>query len=187
MNKLGYARVSTSDQHLDLQLNALKADGCVKIFEDKGISGSNRERPGLEAVLNALQPGDTLVIWKLDRLGRSIHHLLDVTKLLKSRDIGFRSLSDFIDTSSPTGKLVFHILAAIAEFERDLIRERTKAGLDAARRRGKKLGRRRLLTDEDVSFARTLILTGEATIPEAALSFGVDRTTLWRALCRNYG
>ncbi len=187
MNKLGYARVSTRDQNLDLQINALNKAGCTKIFEDKGISGTASARPGLESLLCELQPGDTLVIWKLDRLGRSIRHLLDTVCDLKDRNIAFHSLNDAIDTSNATGRLLFHVMAAFAEFERNLISERTIAGIEAARERGVLIGRPRLLSPDEIERARSLINSGEASLPDTAKSFGVERTTLWRALKEDYG
>ncbi len=129
---IGYARVSTQDQHLDLQRDALKAAGCEKVHEDRA-SGAKTERPGLETALEALRPGDTLVVWRLDRLGRTLPHLIHTVSQLQERGVGFKSLTEAIDTTSSTGNLVFHIFGAIAEFERNLIRERTQAGLAAAR------------------------------------------------------
>lgn len=182
MRKLGYARVSTSDQNLDLQIDALRAAGCEEIFQDQGISGAALNRPGLETVLSALQPGDALLIWKLDRLGRSNQHLLEIVSDLKARNVSFQSLSDYIDTSNAMGKLAFHMLAAFAEFERNLISERTKAGMEAARLRGAMIGRQPALSAEQVESALALIKSGRATIPSAARVLGVHRTTLWRAL-----
>jgi DNA invertase Pin-like site-specific DNA recombinase len=132
---LGYARVSTTDQQPQLQVDALTAAGCYRVFTETA-SGARPDRPTLEQVLDQLRPGDTLVVWKLDRLGRSLRHLVDTITGLADRGIGFRSLQEAIDTTTPGGKLVFHVFAALAEFERDLIRERTSAGLAAARVRG---------------------------------------------------
>lgn len=137
---IGYARVSTADQNLHLQKDALKAAGCAQICEDTD-SGAKMARPGLEKALGMLREGDTLVVWKLDRLGRSLKHLIESVQTLDGRGIGFKSLQDNIDTTTPGGKLLFHILGSLAEFERDLIRERTNAGLAAARARGRKGGR----------------------------------------------
>jgi len=131
--KIGYARVSTEDQNLALQLDALKASGCEKVFEDQGISGITRTRVGLDAALAVLASGDVLVVWKLDRLGRSLHHLIEVIASLDKRGVDFLSLSEAIDTGSATGRLVFHLMAALSEFERSLIVERTSAGLKAAK------------------------------------------------------
>jgi DNA invertase Pin-like site-specific DNA recombinase len=133
---LGYARVSTTDQHPQLQVDALTAAGCYRVFTETA-SGARADRPALTQVLDQLRPGDTLVVWKLDRLGRSLRHLVDTITSLADRGIGFRSLQEAIDTTTPGGKLVFHAFAALAEFERDLIRERTAAGLVAARARGR--------------------------------------------------
>lgn len=139
--QIGYARVSTPDQRLDLQRNALEAAGCLRIHEDQGLSGAKTVRPGLENALRALEPGDCLVVWKLDRLGRSLRDLTQTLQTLDERNIGFRSLQDAIDTTTAGGRLYFHILAALAEFERDLISERTKAGMAAAKARGVHVGR----------------------------------------------
>lgn len=137
---IGYARISTADQNLHLQKDALKAAGCTQICMDTA-SGAKVARPGLEKALGVLREGDTLVVWKLDRLGRSLKHLIESVQELDSRGVGFKSLQDNIDTTTPGGKLLFHILGSLAEFERDLIRERTNAGLAAARARGRKGGR----------------------------------------------
>jgi DNA invertase Pin-like site-specific DNA recombinase len=137
---IGYARVSTSEQKLDLQLDALRAAGCERLFTDT-VSGAKAARPGLEQALAACQTGDVLVVWKLDRLGRSLPHLVQTVRALGDRGAGFQSLRESIDTISSGGRLVFHLFAALAEFERDLIRERTHAGLAAARARGRKGGR----------------------------------------------
>jgi DNA invertase Pin-like site-specific DNA recombinase len=137
---IGYARISTADQNLHLQKDALTAAGCTQICEDTA-SGAKASRPGLEKALAMLREGDTLVVWKLDRLGRSLKHLIESVQELDSRGVGFKSLQDNIDTTTPGGKLLFHILGSLAEFERDLIRERTNAGLAAARVRGRKGGR----------------------------------------------
>jgi len=142
---IGYARVSTVDQTLHLQQDALKQAGCIKIFTDIA-SGSKAEREGLEAALSYVRMGDILVVWRLDRLGRSLQHLIETIKELHNRGIGFRSLTEQIDTTTSGGKLIFHIFGALAEFERDLIRERTQAGLQAARERGKRGGRPKALT-----------------------------------------
>lgn len=138
--KIGYARVSTSDQTLDLQEDALKKAGCERIFTDKA-SGAKTERPGLEQAVRFVRPGDILVVWKLDRLGRSLRHLIDVVGELSTREIGFQSLTEALDTTTPGGRLLFHIMGALAQFERDIIRERTMAGLAAGRARGRLGGR----------------------------------------------
>lgn len=142
-NKIGYARVSTDDQNLDLQINALDAAGCTRIFTDKGISGAQSERSGLTAARLALEEGDTLVVWRLDRLGRSLIHLIKLLDELGKQGVHFQSLTENLDTTSAGGRLVFHIMAALAEFERALISERTKAGMKAAKARGVHVGRPR--------------------------------------------
>jgi len=179
--QIGYARVSTIDQNLALQHDALKAAGCERIFADQGISGSVADRPGLDRALKALTAGDALVVWKLDRLGRSLAHLVQTIADLGARGIGFRSLSDPIDTASAGGRLVFHMMGALAEFERSLIVERTQAGLQAAKRRGQKLGRRPKLTPSQGAHARQLLDAGENG-RTVARSFGVARSTLYRHL-----
>jgi DNA invertase Pin-like site-specific DNA recombinase len=177
---LGYARVSTADQDPTLQRDALTAAGCEKIFADT-ITGTNTERPGLTKALAALAPGDTLLVWKLDRLGRSLSHLVSLIDELGERRVSFRSLSDPIDTASAGGRLVIHIMGALAEFERSLIVERTQAGLQAAKRRGKKLGRPAKLSVAQVAHARALMAAGENG-RSVARSFGVARSTLYAAL-----
>lgn len=178
--KIGYARVSTDDQNLDLQQRALEAAGCEIVFTDQ-VSGAAEKRPGLDKALARCGAGDVLVVWKLDRLGRSLSHLIAVIKALGDRGCEFQSLSESIDTATAGGRLVFHMMGAIAEFERSLIAERTGAGIAAARKRGVKLGRRKRLTDPQVRHARALIDGGESpTI--VARSLGVGRSTLYRAL-----
>jgi DNA invertase Pin-like site-specific DNA recombinase len=179
--RIGYARVSTLDQTLALQRDALKGAGCDKVFTDQGVSGTATTRPGLNRALKALRAGDTLVVWKLDRLGRSLSHLVQVIAGLGERGVNFCSLSDPIDTESAGGRLVLHMMGALAEFERSLIVERTRAGLLAAKRRGQKLGRKPILTLAQVKHARHLIEGGESPRTVAA-SFRVGRTTLWRAM-----
>jgi DNA invertase Pin-like site-specific DNA recombinase len=139
--KLGYARVSTDDQNLALQLDALKRAGCERIYRDEGVSGSQINRPALDQLLRELMPGDTLITWKLDRLGRSLRHLITIVAELDARDICFSSLSEAIDTKTASGRLLFHVLGALAEFERALISERTRAGMAAAKLRGIRIGR----------------------------------------------
>jgi len=139
--RIGYARISTHDQNLNLQLDALKLSGCDKVYRDEGISGAKSKRPGLDKALKALKRGDHLIVWRLDRLGRSVRHLIELTTLFEAKGVAFTSLSDGIDTSTASGKLFFHITSAFAEFERNLISERTKAGMAAAKARGVKLGR----------------------------------------------
>lgn len=178
--RVGYARVSTQDKKLDLQRKALQAAGCDLIFEDH-ISGTRAKRPGLDKVLAKLAPSVVLVVWRLDRLGRSLSHLVEVLKVIESKGAGFVSLNEAIDTTSASGRLVFHIMAALAEFERALIVERTQAGLAAAKARGAKLGRRRKLTPKQVTHGRALLDAGE-TGRSVAQSLGVSRATLYRAL-----
>jgi DNA invertase Pin-like site-specific DNA recombinase len=176
----GYARVSTTDQDLALQRDALTAAGCERIFTDT-ITGTSTERPGLTKALAALSAGDTLIVWKLDRLGRSLAHLVQLIADLGAREVGFRSLSDPIDTASAGGRLILHIMGALAEFERSLIVERTQAGLQAAKRRGRKLGRPAKLTAAQITHARALLTSGEGG-RTVAKSFGVARSTLYAAL-----
>jgi len=180
--KIGYARVSTDEQNLDLQRDALNAAGCERICEDRGVSGASDRRDGLSLALDTLQDGDVLVVWKLDRLGRSLSFLIELIDTLRARGAGFQSLSDGIDTTTAGGKLVFHIMGALAEFERSLIVERTKAGMDAARRRGKHVGRPPALTRQQIDHARRLIGREEETASSMAVLYGVSRSTLWRAL-----
>ena len=177
----GYARVSTADQDLALQRDALTAAGCERIFTDTMAVITSTERPGLTKALAALSSGDTLIVWKLDRLGRSLAHLVQLVADLGGRGVGFRSLSDPIDTDSAGGRLVLHIMGALAEFERSLIVERTQAGLQAAKRRGRKLGRPTKLTPVQTAHARALLDAGEAG-RTVAKSFGVARSTLYEAL-----
>ncbi|WP_108485480.1 recombinase family protein [Oceaniglobus ichthyenteri] len=181
MSLIGYARVSTAEQDLALQLDALQAVGMTRIFEDRGVSGAKTERPGLTAALSFLRDGDTLVVWKLDRLGRSMTHLLQTVTDLERRGVGFRSLTENIDTTTPTGRLVFHIFGALGQFERDLIRERTQAGLAAAAARGRKGGRPVAATPEKVARARQLIATG-LTVREAAARVKIGKSALYAAL-----
>ena len=180
--KIGYARVSTEEQNLDLQLQALKAAGCDAIYEDHGISGSAAERPGLADARARAKPGDVLVVWRLDRLGRSLPHLIEAMNSLREAGIGFCSLQEQIDTTNAGGRFYFHMLAALAEFERELISERTRAGMAAARRRGKHIGRPRKLTAQQVTHARELLRSGKETRGSVAALFKVDVATLRRAL-----
>jgi DNA invertase Pin-like site-specific DNA recombinase len=177
--KIGYARVSTVDQTPALQLDALRAAGCERIFTDEGLSGSNPARPALAAALAALAPGDVLTVWKLDRLGRSMGHLVNTVEDLGKRGIGFRSLSEAIDSTTAHGTLLFHLMAGLAQFERALIVERTRAGLAAARLRGSMPGRKPVLTAERIAHAKTLLTLGE---PAAAVAktLGVSRATFYR-------
>jgi DNA invertase Pin-like site-specific DNA recombinase len=178
---IGYARVSTADQNLDLQHDALAGAGCEKVFEDKA-SGARDHRPGLAAALSHCRPGDVLVVYKLDRLGRTMRGLVELVADLAQREIEFRSLSDGIDTTTTMGRFTFHLLGAIAEMERDLIRERTNAGLAAARARGRKGGRKAVLTAKKLEAARALLQDRNRSVGEVAKQLGVGRTTLYRAL-----
>ncbi len=183
--KIGYARVSTGEQNLDLQTDRLRADGCEEIFSDKGVSGAATKREGLDAALDRLQAGDILVVWKLDRLGRSLTHLIGLLEELKERGVEFRSLTDSIDTTTASGKLHFTMIAALAEFERGIISERTREGLRAAKARGAKFGRKRVLTHQQATMAKKLIDEGSFR-KDVAKSFKVSLPTLRRAL-RDYG
>lgn len=180
--KIGYARISTDDQSLDMQRDALTRAGCETVFEDCGVSGTATKRTGLDAALARLGQGDVLVVWKLDRLGRSLPHLIEIIRQLGAQGAGFASLSENIDTTTAGGKLVFHLMGALAEFERTLIVERVNAGIAAAKRRGKHVGRPRKLTPEQISHAREAIGSGMQTPSGMAAVLGVDHTTLWRAL-----
>jgi DNA invertase Pin-like site-specific DNA recombinase len=179
---IGYCRVSTSDQTLDLQSDALKAAGCEKVFKDEGVSGSKSDRPGLNEALEFARKGDTLVVWRLDRLGRSLPHLIEVVNGLADRGVEFRSLKETIDTSTAGGKLVFHVMAAMAEFERDLIRERTNAGLAAAKARGRNGGRPKALSDSQVTMGRALAKNPDLTIAQICEQLGCSRATYYRQI-----
>jgi DNA invertase Pin-like site-specific DNA recombinase len=181
MALLGYARVSTDEQDASLQLDALNAAGCERVFTDTG-SGALTHRPELDRVLDHLRKGDTLVVWRLDRLGRSLRHLVETVNDLAEREVGFQSLRESIDTTTSGGRLVFHIFAALAEFERDLIRERTQAGLAAARARGRKGGRRTVMTPEKLALARSMYDSGEHTVAAIASVLGVSRASIYRHL-----
>jgi len=178
--KYGYARVSTNDQKADLQITALKSAGCEYIFTDTA-SGSSSKRPELTRCLESLRAGDTLVVWKLDRLGRSLSQLVEVLASLQGKGIAFLSLTEAIDTESAAGRLLGHMLAALAEFERTLIVERTQAGLKAAKKRGVKLGRRPSLSDDQRKHARELLDRGESPATVAKL-LNVCRATLYNSL-----
>ena len=178
---IGYARVSTVDQNPDLQIDALTKAGCGRVFTDKA-SGALADRPQLTAALDYLRPGDTLVVWKLDRLGRSLRHLVDTVTALQRREVGFRSLRESLDTTTATGRLIFHLFAALAEFERDLIRERTQAGLSAARARGRLGGRKSVMTPEKAAAARQMYEAQKLPVSEIARVIGVSRATLYRHL-----
>ncbi len=175
---IGYARVSTQDQNLDLQTTALKSAGCERIFEDK-LSGTRRDRPGLERALDGLRKGDTLVVWKLDRLGRSVKDLVELVGDLEKRGVHFRSVTDAIDTSTPAGRFFFHVMASLAQMERELLVERTRAGLDAAKAQGRVGGRKAKMTPSKVEVARKLLDAG--VLPkDVAANLGVSVPTLYR-------
>ena len=176
---IGYARVSTSDQTLNLQKDALEKTGCSKIFTDT-ISGATTERQGLDAALSYVREGDTLVVWRLDRLGRSLKHLIETITTLNNRKIGFKSLTENVDTTTSGGKLIFHIFGALAEFERDIIRERTLAGLQAARARGRKGGRPKALTSKTVQMAQQLYNDKANAIADICKTLNISRATLYR-------
>lgn len=178
---IGYARVSTFDQNTALQLDALAKEGCERVYQESA-SGASRERLELNHCLDNLRKGDTLIVWRLDRLGRSLKDLVGIVSELEARGIGFRSLTEAIDTNSAGGKLVFHIFAALSEFERSLIQERTKAGLAAARARGKKGGRPNKLSTNQINKARAMLLDPNITKTDVAKHFNVTRVTLNKAL-----
>ncbi len=178
---IGYARISTEDQNLDLQRDALTKAGAERIFEDTA-SGARDDRPGLAEALSHLRTGDCLVVWRLDRLGRNTRSLIDFAADLRERGIDFRSVKDGIDTATDMGRFFFHMLAALAEMERELIRERTNAGLTAARARGRKGGRQPKLNAKQIAHARKLLEDRNTTIKDVAATFGVNRATIYRAL-----
>ena len=178
---IGYARVSTYEQTIALQQDALQKAGCSKIFTDTA-SGAKTERKGLDNALNYVRKGDTFVVWRLDRLGRSLPHLIATMTDLEERGIGFKSLTENIDTTTSGGKLIFHIFGALAEFERDIIRERTQAGLLAARARGQKGGRPHALTDRQISIAQSLYADKKTSIPEICRMLKISKATLYRSI-----
>jgi DNA invertase Pin-like site-specific DNA recombinase len=180
--KLGYARVSTDEQETHLQLDALKAAGCERVYEEKA-SGAKADRPELLRLLDNARKGDVLIVWKMDRLGRSLLHLIETVNLLNKRGVELRSLTEnVIDTTTPSGKLTFGIFALMAEFERDMLRQRTTAGLKAARARGRVGGRPKSMSAADLKKARALLASGAYTKTQVADELGVSRHTLWRAL-----
>ncbi len=178
--RIGYARVSTEDQKLDLQREALRQAGCTRLYQEKR-SGAGDQRAALERALRAVKAGDVLVVWKLDRLGRSLQDLIAILDQINSRGAGFASLSDGIDTTTPVGKLLFHVTGAMAEFERSLISERTKAGMEAARRKGRRPGRPPRL---DADQRRQINALARNDVPMAAIArqMRVGKTTIWRAI-----
>lgn len=176
---IGYARVSTKDQNLALQIDALNKAGCEKVFSDTA-SGAKTARPELEQALSHARTGDTLVVWRLDRLGRSLRHLIETIQALSERGVGFKSLKESIDTTTSGGKLVFHVFGALAEFERDLIRERTNAGLKAARARGRKGGRPKALSERQCHQATTLLKDPSNSVADICRTLKISRSTLYR-------
>lgn len=179
---IGYARISTEDQRLDLQVNELKRHGVdpANIYTDKG-SGVSRKRVGLSECLRKLEAGDTLVIWKLDRLARSLLQLIELSEHLNKRDVGLKSLTECIDTNTPGGRLIFHVFGAVGQFERDLIQERTRAGMKAAKERGVHVGRKRIATAERIEMAKDLIRSGECiSMAEVSKRLKIAESTLYR-------
>ena len=183
---IGYARVSTDDQNLALQRDALAAAGCEKIYEDK-TSGAKAERPGLGLALEVARAGDTLIVWRLDRLGRSLKDLIALAEGLDKRGVGLKSLKEALDTTSSGGRLIFHMFAALAEFERDLVRERTQAGLTAARARGRLGGRPKRLTPEKRRLVVQLYRAKEHSIAEICRLMGISKPTLYSYLAETGG
>lgn len=179
---VGYARVSTQEQTLGLQQDALKKAGCERIFTDtvSGAKWTAHERAGLSEALEFMRPGDSLVVWKLDRLGRSLKHLIETVTLLQERGIGFKSLTEQIDTTSSGGKLIFHVFGALAEFERDLIRERTNAGLQAARARGRQGGRPRRLDEKKLKMLHALYADKSNSVADILATLNISKSTLYR-------
>lgn len=177
--KIGYARVSSDDQNLDLQRDALKQAGCERLYEEKE-SGAKADRPELRRLLELLRAGDTLVVWRLDRLGRSLKHLIETVDQIEAMGVGFQSVTEAIDTTTSGGKLVFHIFAALAEFERTLIRERTRAGLKAARARGRQGGRPKTLSEDKRRMAQALRDDPAQSVASICKALGITRTTFYR-------
>ncbi|MCH9639536.1 MAG: recombinase family protein [Betaproteobacteria bacterium] len=183
---IGYARVSTEDQHLDFQLNALKLAGCSAIFEDHGVSATAKRRPGFEQALSSLQAGDVFVVWKMDRAFRSLKNALDILEVFENRDVAFRCLTENIDTSTAMGKCMYQIRHAFSELERNLIRERTKAGMEAARKRGVHIGRPRKLSHIQITHAQNLLQDKPDITPaQIANQFDVSPRTIYRALSQS--
>jgi DNA invertase Pin-like site-specific DNA recombinase len=183
---IGYARVSKNEQHLELQLDALNKSGCEQIFTDK-ITGSKAERKGLQEALSHLRKGDSLVVWRLDRLGRSLKHLIETLTNLHEKGIEFKSLTENIDTSTPTGMLMSHLIGALAEFERNLIRERTNAGLEAARARGHKGGRPKVGETETKQMARKLYADKSNRVKDICKSLRISKATFYRYINEGSG
>ena len=180
----GYARISTTQQDEALQLDALTQAGCTRIYTDTA-SGAAQSRPALDELLEHLRPGDTIVVWRLDRLGRSLRHLVELVAMLEEQHVGLRSLTESIDTTTPGGKLIFHVFAALAEFERELIRERTYAGLAAARARGRVGGRPSVWTDEKRALALSMYESQEHDVSTIARILGVSRASVYRVVTDN--
>ena len=181
---IGYARVSTFDQNLDLQIDALKKADCEKIYTDQ-LSGAKADRPGLTTALAFARTGDTLVVWRLDRLGRSLRHLITTVEEMRSKGIALKSLQDNIDSSTAAGELQFHIFGALAQFERGLIQERTNAGLASARARGRFGGRPKKLTTEQMQMAAAMMQTKTASVTQICATFQIGRTTLYKYVTPN--
>jgi len=179
--KIGYARVSPDAQETHLQMDALKRARCSRIYQEK-VSGAKTERPELMRLLDSTRKGDVVIVWKLDRLARSLRQLIDTAVLLNERGVELHSLTENINTTTPSGKLTFHLFASLAEFERDILRQRVNAGLKAARRRGRVGGRPKSLNDDDMKKARALLRSGDYTKVQVAKELEVSRHTLWRAL-----
>ncbi len=179
--KIGYARISTVDQNLELQTDALEKVGCEKIFTDQA-SGAKDDRKGLIDAIEFCRTGDSLVVWKLDRLGRSLKHLIETINLLHEKKVGFISVQESIDTTTSGGKLIFHVFGALAEFERELIRERTNAGLASARSRGRMGGRPKAMTDKQLRIAQTMLKDPKTTVKDVCETLQVSKTTLYRYL-----
>ena len=182
--KIGYTRIAPGERSLDLQREMLRKVGCAQMFEDKGVSGIAANRPGLEAALARIASGDVLTVWRLDRLGRSLPHLIETVRQPGERGAGFATLSEDIDTTTSGGTIMFKIIGALAEFERSRIVERVTAGVAAAKRRGKHVGRPRKLTPEQIAQARAAIEGGLQTPADVAGLLGVDHSTLWRSIKR---
>lgn len=180
---IGYARVSTTGQNIAMQIDALESAGCERIYRETA-SGIRTDRPELVRMLDALRPGDTVTVWKLDRLGRSTRHLVETVEILHSKGVQFRSLTEGIDTTTAGGMLVFTVFAGMAQFERDLIRERTQEGLAAARRRGHKAGRPTALTEKDADELRRLHASHQLSVAQLCELFGISRTTAYRTINR---
>jgi len=176
---IGYARVSTQDQNLELQYSALNKAGCEKIYQEKISGARNNNRPELQQALDMLREGDTLIVWKLDRLGRSVKGLIELTAMLQQKNINFKSLTDNVDTATPSGRFFFHMMASLAQMERELIAERTKAGLSAAKVQGRVGGRRRKMTTSKIESAKKLLASG--SLPkDIAHNLGISIPTLYR-------